>query len=70
MRHIVDVTGTSLIGFIKDVVEKESTIITDDFPGYTNVSRHGYRHKIEEDLTLAHLVEFKNISNQKQELIN
>lgn len=56
LRHIENVTGTSLIGFIKDVVEKESTIITDDFPGYTNVPRHGYRHRIEEDLRLAHLV--------------
>lgn len=56
LRHIEDVTGTSLIGFIKDVTEKESTIITDDFPGYTSVSRHGYKHEIEEDLRLAHLV--------------
>lgn len=56
LRHIEDVTGSSLIGFIKNSVEKESTIITDDFPGYVGVSRHGYRHKVEEDLRLAHLV--------------
>lgn len=56
LRHIENVTGSSLTGFIKDTVEKGSTIITDDFPGYINVSRYGYRHKIEEDLRLAHLV--------------
>jgi len=56
LRHIEDVTGSSLIGFIKDVVEKGSTIITDEFSGYTNVSKNGYKHRIEEDLPLAHLV--------------
>lgn len=56
LRHIENVTGTSLIGFIKDVVEKGSTIITDDFPGYTSLSRYDYGHEIEEDLRLAHLV--------------
>lgn len=61
LRHINDVTGASLIGFIKDAVEIGSTIITDSFPGYSNVSRHGYRHKIDEDLQLVHLV----ISNLK-----
>lgn len=61
LRHIENVSGISLIGFIKDVIVEGSTIITDDFPGYTNISRYGYRHKIEEDLRLAHLV----ISNLK-----
>ncbi len=56
LRHIENVTGLSLIGFIKDTVEKGSTIITDDFLGYTNVSRYSYKHKIEEDLHFAHVV--------------
>ncbi len=56
LRHIEDVTGSSLIGFIKNVVEKGSTIITDEFLGYSGVSKQGYRHKVEEDLRLAHLV--------------
>jgi len=56
LRHIEDVTGLSLIGFIKDVVEKGSTIITDEFPSYTGITKQGYRHKVEEDLRLAHLV--------------
>lgn len=56
LRHIEDVTGLSLIGFIKDAVEKGSTIFTDEFWGYANVSKSGYKHKVEEDLRLAHLV--------------
>jgi len=61
LRHIEDVSGTSLIGFIKDNIEKGSTILTDDFPSYRGLERYGYRHKIEEDLRLAHLV----VSNLK-----
>jgi transposase-like protein len=56
LKHIKNVTGASLIGFIKDVAEKGSTIITDDFTGYMNVSKNGYRHRVEDDLRLAHLV--------------
>jgi len=61
LRHIEDVSGTSLIGFIKDNIEKESTILTDNFPSYRGLERYGYKHKIEEDLRLAHLV----VSNLK-----
>jgi transposase-like protein len=61
LRHIEDVTGLSLISFIKDNVEKDSIIMTDDFPGYNNVNRQGYIHRIKEELPLAHLV----VSNLK-----
>jgi transposase-like protein len=61
LRHIEDVTSSSLIGFIKSSIEAGSTVITDDFPSYSSVGKHGYKHKIEEDLRLAHLV----ISNLK-----
>jgi transposase-like protein len=56
LRHIEDVSESSLIGFIKDSAEKGSTIITDEFPSYRNINKYGYRHRIEEDLRLAHLV--------------
>lgn len=56
LRHIEDVGSTTLIGFIRDVVDKGSTIITDDFPSYENVRKWGYIHRVSEDLTLAHLV--------------
>jgi transposase-like protein len=61
LRHIPNVSGSSLIGFIKDTVEKGSTIITDEFLGYRGLNRYGYYHRIEEDLRLVHLV----ISNLK-----
>jgi transposase-like protein len=61
MRHIIDVSSSSLIGFIKDTMEKGSTIITDEFPSYRGLNRYGYNHIIEEDLRLAHLM----ISNLK-----
>lgn len=61
VRHIEDVTGSTLIAFIKDSVEKDSTVMTDDFPAYNIIERQGYVHKVREDLPLAHLV----ISNLK-----
>lgn len=61
LRHIEDVSGASLIGFVKDNVEKSSTIITDEFPSYRGLNKYGYKHGIEESLPLAHLV----ISNLK-----
>lgn len=61
LRHIEDVTSSSLIGFIKGSIEAGSTVITDYFPSYGSLGRYGYKHKIEEDLRLAHLV----ISNLK-----
>jgi transposase-like protein len=61
LRHIEDVTGSTLIGFIKDSIERGSIIITDDFPAYNKLSGYGYRHIIDEDLRLAHLI----ISNLK-----
>lgn len=61
LRHIENVTESSLITFIRDTIEKGSTVITDDFPSYKNINRYGYKHKIEEDLLLTHLI----ISNLK-----
>jgi transposase-like protein len=55
LRHIKDVTGSSLIGFIREVAEKRSVIITDDFTGYTNLSKY-FDHEIDENLRLAHLI--------------
>lgn len=61
LRHIDNVKGSTLSGFIRDTVERGSTVITDDFLGYSGIGRYGYRHEIGEDLTLAHLI----ISNLK-----
>lgn len=44
MRRIRDVSGTSLIPFIRAVVEPGSEILTDGWHGYSNLPQHGYRH--------------------------
>jgi transposase-like protein len=44
---IEDVTSRSLLNFIKDNVYKGSTIITDDWIAYKNVTKCGYKHRIE-----------------------
>jgi transposase-like protein len=44
---IPNATKKSLHGFIKDNIEKGSTIITDDWRGYKNINKDGYNHKIE-----------------------
>jgi transposase-like protein len=55
LRHIEDVSGASLIGFIRDIAEKGSTIVTDEFTGYSSLSKY-YNHIEDENLRLAHLV--------------
>ena len=38
-------SGKQLIAFIKDTVEADSTIYSDEFKGYNQVSKHGYKHE-------------------------
>jgi transposase-like protein len=38
-------SGKQLIAFIKDTVESDSTIYSDEFKGYNQVSKHGYKHE-------------------------
>jgi transposase-like protein len=38
-------SGKQLIAFIKETVEKESTIYSDEFTGYSQVSKNGYTHE-------------------------
>lgn len=45
MRRIPDVSGNSLIPFVKEVVEKGSQVLTDGWKGYNTLSKHGYKHK-------------------------
>lgn len=66
LRKISDVTESSLLKFIKDVIEPGSYIETDGFTSYQNLDRHGYEHVVisspGEDMPLpkAHLV-FSNL---------
>lgn len=44
---IPDAAKKSLHSFIKGNIEKGATIITDDWSGYRNISKAGYRHIVE-----------------------
>jgi transposase-like protein len=43
-RRIPDVSGSSLVPFVCDVAEKGSTILTDGWGGYNQLSKCGYEH--------------------------
>jgi len=45
LRQVPDVSGDSLVAFIRDVVASGSTVLTDGWQGYASVSRHGYVHE-------------------------
>ena len=44
MRRVPDVSGSSLVPFVCDVAEKGSTILTDGWVGYNQLSKCGYKH--------------------------
>lgn len=44
MSRIPDTSSTSLVPFVRDVVAKDSEILTDGWTGYKPLSQHGYRH--------------------------
>jgi len=45
MRRVRDVSGTSLVPFVCEVVEKGSQILTDGWKGYNQLSKYGYQHR-------------------------
>ena len=54
-----DVSSVSLVTFVENSVVPGSTVITDDWKGYSSLSDKGYRHDICEDskeLAMPHLV--------------
>ena len=44
MRHVPDASGDSLLPFVCDVVAHGSTVHTDGWGGYNELSKHGYSH--------------------------
>ena len=55
---VEEATKENLHSFIKDVVEKGSTVITDGWAGYNGISDEGYKHIIEKhslDNVLPHV---------------
>ena len=45
IRRVGDVSGDSLVGFIRDVVEPGSTILTDGWAAYNGLNEHGFTHE-------------------------
>jgi len=44
MRRVPDVSGDSLVPFIRDVAEPGSEILTDGWGGYNSLTEHRYLH--------------------------
>lgn len=44
LRHVPDVSGSSLVGFVCEVVSPGATVSTDGWSGYNGLSNHGYKH--------------------------
>ena len=47
LAKIPDASSKSLIAFIEANIEPSSTIITDGWPSYKELSRKGYHHKVQ-----------------------
>lgn len=45
MRHIPDASGANLVPFVCDFVVPGSTVHTDGWVGYNDLSKHGYDHE-------------------------
>lgn len=46
LRQVPDASGSSLVGFIANCVEKGATVHTDDWNGYHGVQAAGYAHRV------------------------
>jgi hypothetical protein len=46
LQVVEDFSSKSLGGFVIENVAAGSTVITDDWTGYSNLSRHGFRHEV------------------------
>ncbi|MDK1096486.1 MAG: IS1595 family transposase [Actinomycetota bacterium] len=60
LRRVDDVSGSSLIGFIRDVTQPGSVILTDGWQGYAELAKSGFVHKrtsLRADNDPAHVVQ-------------
>ena len=46
LRHVPDVSGKSLVGFVREVVARGSLVKTDGWPAYTRLTKHTYAHHV------------------------
>lgn len=60
LKVIPNVTGETLVGFVKENVEEGSTVKTDEFRGYNGLESAGYHHAVTPELVHVHRV-FSNL---------
>ena len=53
LRIVPDGSAKSLLAFVMDNVDPGSTVVTDGWPSYNNLSRRGYRHIVAEGADLG-----------------
>ena len=46
LRHVPDASGKSLVGFVRDVVEPGTAVLTDGWKGYNGLKESEYRHRV------------------------
>jgi transposase-like protein len=46
LRHVPDLTADSLVGFVSDVVEPQSSVETDGWSGYRALNEAGFEHRV------------------------
>jgi transposase-like protein len=46
LRRLLDASGPSLLGFVRDAVEAGGVVHTDGWVGYDPLRRHDYKHRI------------------------
>lgn len=58
LQHLEDASSASLTPFVKEVVQRGSTIRTDDWLGYNTLTENDFRHIViqSNDLKLTHLI--------------
>lgn len=67
LRIVPDFSARSLIGFVQRNVETDSYIVTDDFPSYTKLPKHGYGHHVADPDKMIHI--HRTFGNLKSWLI-
>jgi transposase-like protein len=46
LRHVIDVSGDSLLRFVKEAVTRGSVVQTDGWGGYSGLAKAGYEHQV------------------------
>ena len=62
LRVVGDRTPTSVRQFVCAAVEPDTRVVTDDWPGYSDLTKHGYEQDVAAGALLLHVV-FSNLKD-------